>query len=520
MQFFLLQKRFQQLLFLLMALLMMTLLVVLHTVTPHHEETRYLGVAWEMFLQHHVALPLLNGQPYPDKPPLLFWLIQAGWWVFGVNSWWPQMIPLLAAVFALFLVRRLSLFFWPQDFTVAWMAPLVLLGMVFWAWYLPYIRFDVLLVCFTLMAWLGLLTLDRGGRYALVWMTLGVGLGILTKGPVIFLYLLGPLCAYRWWRVGCNTRQFFVMSSIAIGLGILMAATWVVPAALQGGALYRDAIFWGQEAGRVTGRYSHGHWYYYVLQLPLCLLPWIVWPRLWQGIFLKRALRWEPATRFILIAVASIILLFTMIAEKGNRYIMVVYPLLALLIANVLSQIKTKEPAFLAWVIGGILVVLASVLWWLPQIMPAWSQGGKLYQLSNIPPWFVGVIALVGAVVWVWRPKTTAAVTVLIALTAVIVVAVDAVGYRIQPQLDLHPAAQQLAVYQQQKRPIAFVGEYIDQFQFFGRLKIPLVPIGAHDCVSWAKQHPRGIVVQLLQRHHGFQPIIHSAEQVRARAAC
>ena len=47
------------------------------------DETRYLSVAWEMWLRHDWLVPHLNGSPYPDKPPFLFWGILLGWRVFG-----------------------------------------------------------------------------------------------------------------------------------------------------------------------------------------------------------------------------------------------------------------------------------------------------------------------------------------------------------------------------------------------------------------------------------------------------
>ena len=48
------------------------------------DETRYVSVAWEMWQRGDFLVPHLNGSPYSDKPPLLFWLMHAGWWVFGV----------------------------------------------------------------------------------------------------------------------------------------------------------------------------------------------------------------------------------------------------------------------------------------------------------------------------------------------------------------------------------------------------------------------------------------------------
>lgn len=70
------------------------------------DETRYLTVAWEMWRTGDWRVPHLNGVPYDHKPPLLFWLIQAGWWMGGVSEAWPRLIgPLCGLVSALALER-------------------------------------------------------------------------------------------------------------------------------------------------------------------------------------------------------------------------------------------------------------------------------------------------------------------------------------------------------------------------------------------------------------------------------
>ncbi len=43
------------------------------------DETRYVSVAWEMWLRGDWLVPHLNGEPYDHKPPLLFWLIHLSW---------------------------------------------------------------------------------------------------------------------------------------------------------------------------------------------------------------------------------------------------------------------------------------------------------------------------------------------------------------------------------------------------------------------------------------------------------
>ena len=54
--------------------------------------TRTLAVAWEMWAHGHWLVPHINGDPYSEKVPLLFWMIHAGWAVFGVNDVWPRIL--------------------------------------------------------------------------------------------------------------------------------------------------------------------------------------------------------------------------------------------------------------------------------------------------------------------------------------------------------------------------------------------------------------------------------------------
>ncbi|MCK4939669.1 MAG: hypothetical protein KAR80_05190, partial [Rhodospirillaceae bacterium] len=52
--------------------------IIMRPVLPI-DETRYLSVAWEMHTSGSYLVPHLNGELYSHKPPLLFWLINAGW---------------------------------------------------------------------------------------------------------------------------------------------------------------------------------------------------------------------------------------------------------------------------------------------------------------------------------------------------------------------------------------------------------------------------------------------------------
>ncbi|MHB8982765.1 ArnT family glycosyltransferase, partial [Thiobacillus sp.] len=78
------------------------------------DETRYVSAAWEMWLRGDFLVPFKNGEPYSHKPPLMFWMIHAGWAAFGVNDWWPRLVVPLFSAATLLLSYRLARRLWPN----------------------------------------------------------------------------------------------------------------------------------------------------------------------------------------------------------------------------------------------------------------------------------------------------------------------------------------------------------------------------------------------------------------------
>ncbi|HKQ31251.1 MAG TPA: hypothetical protein VJS66_08205, partial [Burkholderiales bacterium] len=72
-----------------------------------NDETRVLGIAWEMWSRRSFLVPYLNGQP-ELHPPFLFWLIHAGWSVFGVAEWWARLVAPLGALASLVVIQRIA----------------------------------------------------------------------------------------------------------------------------------------------------------------------------------------------------------------------------------------------------------------------------------------------------------------------------------------------------------------------------------------------------------------------------
>ena len=77
------------------------------------DEPRYAEVAREMFLRHDLVTPTLGGHPWFEKPALLYWMMIAGFSLFGVSEWAARLGPsisgLLTVVALYCLARRIEI---------------------------------------------------------------------------------------------------------------------------------------------------------------------------------------------------------------------------------------------------------------------------------------------------------------------------------------------------------------------------------------------------------------------------
>src|SRR5262249_11089248 len=62
------------------------------------EEARYAEIPRQMLADNSWLVPKLNGEPYLDKPPLLYWLVMASYSCFGIHDWAARLIPGLAGL--------------------------------------------------------------------------------------------------------------------------------------------------------------------------------------------------------------------------------------------------------------------------------------------------------------------------------------------------------------------------------------------------------------------------------------
>jgi len=442
------------------------------------DETRYLSVAWEMWHSNQFLVPHINGLPYSHKPPLLFWLIHFGWWLFGVNEWSARLTPSLFGLASLFLTRRIAAVLWPALPAVGRNAPLILLSMGVWSVFCTLTMFDTLIVFFALAAYLLILTLAKDGNRGL-WLVLGLvlGLGLLTKGPVILIYVLPPILLAPLWTFTGNWWRWYGGVVAALCIGVVVALSWAIPAAVAGGPEYGQAILFGQTVGRMVQSFAHQRpLYWYLPLLPLLLFPWSLWLPLWRG--------WKIQS----------------VSGKQIHYLLPLLPVVAI----VASRIAASAPVQKRHDTWPLLIFFASLAVAL-LVLPSLPVQGREAAILKYIPRTAGLVPLLTGCVLAWlvrvKPRQNLpiiAVSVLLHLIFLHLVLSQSVAMLFNPSAKLNS----VSLAQKEGKPVAvYPKDLADQFQFAARLTRPVAALDTlQELQAWSKNNPSGYCLVFADR--------------------
>lgn len=461
------------------------------------DETRYLSVAWEMWLRGDYLVPRLNGELYSHKPPLMFWLFNAGWAVTGVNDWWPRVVLPLTALGALAMTARLARSLWPQQAGVAPLAVLIAGGAALWVGFTTMIMFDLLLTLCVLIALAGVLTARHRPIAGGLLCGLGIGLGVLAKGPVVLLHVLPVAALAPWWMTAVPIKgwtRWYGGLVLSVALGAAIALAWAIPAAISGGDAFANELFWTQSANRMVKSFAHQRpiWWY-LPALPLILFPWLVWPPVWRGfIQLARGPR-DEGVRFCVAWALPVLVAFSAISGKQVHYLLPEFPAFALLAALGISKLAGAPRRRTQWLAAaGLIAFAVTVLVLQGRLASVVAPGDMVWVTSSAI-----VFGAVGLLLALVRPVSYRHCAALLASASVVLFLSLHVGLfqAIGKAYDMTAPARFLAGVQAEGRPVAHVGKYHGQFHFAGRLREPLAVIWPNDVRKWAAQHPDGFVV-------------------------
>jgi 4-amino-4-deoxy-L-arabinose transferase-like glycosyltransferase len=472
--------------------------------------TRTLAVAWEMWSHGHWLVPHINGQPYSEKAPLLFWLIQSGWFVFGVSDIWPRVLEVVIGGAQLVLISMLARRLFPNRPWMTKAAPWMLLALGYAFLFGLQVMYDVLLAVFVLAALLCLT--PKANRAEPRWLLFGVciGLGLLTKGPVmllhiVFPWLLGPLWS-DWSRQ--HRARWYGLGVLSILLGGAMLLAWALPAGFSGGEAYRHRLFFTQTAGRVVNGLpqakdlqSHARpFWFYLLGLPLLLFPFSGWPRIWVALAgLRRPL--ESGLRFALCWLLPTLLVFSLISGKQLYYPLPEFGGAALLMAGAIAVLRERRTALAengwlgTWPLGVGGIGFGLFLFLLPILVDGNRLHGEWFDAAApYSRYFSVVFLLLGALLLMrgrgeLRRLAVAGLVGALALNTLFTLT-------LWQHYDLRPTSQLLSAAEQAKRPIGYLGNYEGQFHFDGRLTQPITELfGDQALEDFARANPNGVIV-------------------------
>ena len=358
--------------------------------------------------------------------------------------------------------------------------------------------FDTLLTACVLLAMTGLIKASHELRWQ-SWaiFALGCGLGLLAKGPVVFVPILMPFLAGALWSQTAinNARRWYLQGFVAIMAGIVLALCWAIPAITSAGDAYGGTLLWHQTVDRMANSFAHRRpvWWYLMLS-PLMFFPWFFWPRAWTNLCRRELLK-DLAFRFCLIWLASAFIGFSLISGKQIHYLIPVLPALALMLSRAIpaeQSAAVKPGDFLPY----LMITLAGLMLLVFPLVP----GIKLYHwLQNRQLWWAVLILMIGAGGIASMIKIRSLSPCHVSLAVLMTLAVSLAGLFSSSGNAFHllQAAQQLEKYRKAGDPMAWAGKYDGQFQFLLQSMEPMEVIDKSAVNSWLESHRNGHVISI-----------------------
>lgn len=317
------------------------------------DESRYAQISLNMLESGDWVVPRLDGEPYLDKPPLLYWLTAASLQTIG-QSEFAARLPIAVAAW----LTVLSVFACGAKIfgaRTAWLGSLLLLLCLGFVLSGRFLIMDGLLTLFTTIGFLSAWIAIQGARVRWGWWTLSavsISLGMLTKGPIALVLFVPPLVALNWLERRL-ARLRWSHWGWAAAIVLLVTTPWFCLIAMrQDDFLYQ--FVWKHHVLRFVSTFIHKApvWYY----LPVLLIGMFPSSLLFVPTvgFLSSRSRWVRSGRTTALGAAClaagwISLFFSLSSCKLPTYILPAVPLLCLVQAAVLRQLLQQAAAREWW---------------------------------------------------------------------------------------------------------------------------------------------------------------------------
>ncbi len=303
------------------------------------DEPRFAEIARVMTASGDWLTPRLNGEPYSNKPPLLFWSIAAiGRVTGGVGELAARLPSALAAIGVLVLTGLMGSAIGGRR--VGWFSVAVLATAHRFAWQARWCETDMLLCLWVTLSLAAYQAASRSGR--LGWLGAlalygGTAVGVLTKGlaaPVVTgLAILSDVTRRRAFREVLGYR--LVPGTV---LFLAIAAPWFLSMYHVNGGAFVGHFFLQQHLQRFVHPFDHAHGpLYYLYTFPPEFLPWSL---LLPGVVLVLARDRALLVRLSLPLgwFATTFLFFSIAGSKRGLYLLPAFPAAAIVVGAAIDR--------------------------------------------------------------------------------------------------------------------------------------------------------------------------------------
>ncbi|MFQ5700212.1 MAG: ArnT family glycosyltransferase [Acidobacteriota bacterium] len=319
-------------------------------------EARYVEAGREMILSSNWLVPTLHNEPHLTKPPLMYWLVAAGFHLLGLNEWGARFFQAVAFLATALVVSLFGSVLWGRR-RGRWA------GIVYATALGPFLAASVVtpdtllalaasasLLCF----WCGWIAESpRRARAGMMGMWGCLAVAFLAKGPPGLLPLLVILAFVALVRApGQRARRLRPLSPAGIALFAAIGLPWYIAAMIWHPGL-SSYLFGPEFYQRVfTGIHERNEaWYNAFLYVPALIAGMIPWCFLWRWKRLVRSvaamrsrLRSCPARLFLTLWVAVPTCVLLLARSRMPIYALPILPALALATVPVLP-IRSSGPS-------------------------------------------------------------------------------------------------------------------------------------------------------------------------------
>jgi len=324
----------------------------------NNNEGLYASIGQAMLQTGNYSIPHLNGVPYIEKPPLLYWLSAISYAVFGVHEFsarfWPATAGLVTCLTVYGFGCRL------QKKQLGLMGAWILATSIGFIIFSRTVFFDGLLTCFLTLAFVSFYffyTTEQ--RKYLRWSYTCLALAVLTKGLVagvlfalvILVFLSLEYALIRFWKK--------LFDPLALLLFIGIALPWHVWASIQ-----EPGFAWFYIINehmlrflnlREPQDYYRGSFFYYLPRLAAYFMPWTL---LLGAVFIRNPVSAGVNTqasslrKFLWCWFLVPLVFFSFSHAKANYYMMLGMPALAFSVAIGLDRAIMQRGN--KWLWGGL----------------------------------------------------------------------------------------------------------------------------------------------------------------------